>query len=474
MSVADLRVQLAEVDGLITQHRLLLEELEERRTSIRLQLDRVLYPVLTLPLDITSEIFIQCLPEPPALDNAHIDARQAPLILLHICKEWRRIALSLPALWATLVLDRIDYFIDESAAVVSPAGRISRSVIDSYDAWLAHARASRLSLYLNEISHEFLLPVGCSLLIRCASQLYCLEFHLDHSPALSTALSFPILQKLTVGIPEDDEETGVPQIEIKTFANAPQLREVTLAGGAFLGSVELPWGQLTTFTAEWLPVRECLEVFRLAPFLIECTLGVRDTDIDPNQALVLHSRLQKLRLTQPDFDFLQHLKLPALQDIHINEFNLEESTEDHWFLTMADFMFNSPVYAPLAGTYWFRVMPQLRDLAFHHPSSEFESDFLRLLDRTKEPDFLPHLSSLSFVENIHTADAELVHALSTRYTDDATKLLSFGLIWQEKQHVSSNDLPLAALRKLVERGMKIHFRIIDYAHTKYHIATFCA
>jgi hypothetical protein len=213
-----------------------------------------------------------------------------------------------------------------------------------------------------------------------------------------------------------------------------------------------------------------LEVFSLAPFLIECTLGVRDTDIDPNQALVLHSRLQKLRLTQPDFDFLQHLKFPALQDIHINEFNLEESTEDHWFLTfvarspqlhrfsisMADFMFNPPVYAPLAGTYWFRVMPQLRDLAFHHPLSEFESDFLRLLDRTKEPDFLPHLSSLSFVENIHTADAELVHALSTRYTDDATKLLSFGLIWPEKQHVSSNDLPLAALRRLVERGMKIH------------------
>ncbi|KAJ7223927.1 hypothetical protein C8J57DRAFT_969121, partial [Mycena rebaudengoi] len=91
--------QLAEVDGLITQQRRVLEGLEARRTSIQLQLDRVPYPILTLPLEITSEIFIQCLPEPPALENAHIDALQAPLLLLHICKEWRRIALSLPALW---------------------------------------------------------------------------------------------------------------------------------------------------------------------------------------------------------------------------------------------------------------------------------------------------------------------------------------------------------------------------------------
>ncbi|KAJ7223926.1 hypothetical protein C8J57DRAFT_1390968, partial [Mycena rebaudengoi] len=272
--------------------------------------------------------------------------------------------------------------------------------------------------------------------------------HFLRSSFLSTALAFPILQKLTVGMPEDDEEISGHQIEIQTFANAPQLREVTLAGGVFPGSVELPWRQLTVFTAERLAVRECLEVFRLAPFLIECTLGVGDTDIDPNQALVLHSHLQKLRLTQGDFDFLQHLKLPALQDIHLDEFDLEESTEKHWFLTFVArspqlhrfslkiLDLGPPLYEPLAGTHWFRVLPQLRDVAFHDPSYEFEGQFLRLLDRTKEPDFLPHLSSLSFLGTNHATDAEIVHALSTRYTDDATKLLSFGLIWPKKLHVS--------------------------------------
>ncbi|KIJ55766.1 hypothetical protein M422DRAFT_151568, partial [Sphaerobolus stellatus SS14] len=61
-------------------------------------------PIRRLPVEILSEIFLQCLP-PPA-GNLHyllalhsIIWTEAPLILLGVCKRWRRIALGTPRLF---------------------------------------------------------------------------------------------------------------------------------------------------------------------------------------------------------------------------------------------------------------------------------------------------------------------------------------------------------------------------------------
>ncbi|KAJ7608355.1 hypothetical protein FB45DRAFT_714554, partial [Roridomyces roridus] len=56
----------------------------EERTA-RAALDTIVYPVLSLPNDVTSEIFQQCAGD--------------PLILASVCRHWREIALSCPRLW---------------------------------------------------------------------------------------------------------------------------------------------------------------------------------------------------------------------------------------------------------------------------------------------------------------------------------------------------------------------------------------
>ncbi|KAJ7668995.1 hypothetical protein B0H17DRAFT_900959, partial [Mycena rosella] len=58
---------------------------------------RVSHP---LPVEITSEIFLQCLDGRPI----KVELLAMPLILTRICGAWRDIALNIPQLWSFLQL----------------------------------------------------------------------------------------------------------------------------------------------------------------------------------------------------------------------------------------------------------------------------------------------------------------------------------------------------------------------------------
>ncbi|KAJ7462172.1 hypothetical protein FB451DRAFT_984279, partial [Mycena latifolia] len=73
-----------------------LNELEDSRWAIQQQIDCSIYPILTLPPEITSENFVNCLPN---INNSQPDPLKAPLLLLNICSTWKKFVLSTPALW---------------------------------------------------------------------------------------------------------------------------------------------------------------------------------------------------------------------------------------------------------------------------------------------------------------------------------------------------------------------------------------
>ncbi|KAJ7451657.1 hypothetical protein FB451DRAFT_1000791, partial [Mycena latifolia] len=92
---------LAEVEASIYEQRLRLQQLEDVRRGIQHQLDRIVYPILALPREIASEIFLQCLLPFPVFSEDYKDSpylSTAPLLLLQICREWRSIAISTPRL----------------------------------------------------------------------------------------------------------------------------------------------------------------------------------------------------------------------------------------------------------------------------------------------------------------------------------------------------------------------------------------
>jgi hypothetical protein len=77
-----------------------VDRLSAERESPQAELDSIVYPVLTLPREITSEIFHWCLPSSPHFIQP--DPADVPLTLLAICRQWRNVALTIPQLWSSV------------------------------------------------------------------------------------------------------------------------------------------------------------------------------------------------------------------------------------------------------------------------------------------------------------------------------------------------------------------------------------
>ncbi|KAJ7302070.1 hypothetical protein DFH08DRAFT_723533, partial [Mycena albidolilacea] len=92
----ELRARIVELDTEIRRQRdsEVLKDLECDRSLVRRQLNARIDPVARLPVEISSEIFIQSLPPFPQPGAIHI-----PMLLLNICNTWRDIALSTPSFW---------------------------------------------------------------------------------------------------------------------------------------------------------------------------------------------------------------------------------------------------------------------------------------------------------------------------------------------------------------------------------------
>ncbi|KAJ7896283.1 hypothetical protein B0H14DRAFT_3853687 [Mycena olivaceomarginata] len=111
MSAQQLRTRIEELSSEIALQKKLLKKLEQDKSIAQGQLNAVLDPVARLPLEISSEIFLQCLvpdymppqgdPSPRPMAGAH----HLPMLLLNVCNAWSTIALSTPALWSAIQID---------------------------------------------------------------------------------------------------------------------------------------------------------------------------------------------------------------------------------------------------------------------------------------------------------------------------------------------------------------------------------
>ncbi|KAF8176698.1 hypothetical protein K438DRAFT_1979058 [Mycena galopus ATCC 62051] len=97
-SELQLRARIEELSSAIQIQKQLLKKLEHNKTLVQRQLNAVVDPLARLPLEISSEIFLQCLgsgflkPEAPLF----------PLLFLSVSSAWNKIAISTPALWTAI------------------------------------------------------------------------------------------------------------------------------------------------------------------------------------------------------------------------------------------------------------------------------------------------------------------------------------------------------------------------------------
>ncbi|KAJ6561761.1 hypothetical protein B0H19DRAFT_87398 [Mycena capillaripes] len=74
-------------------------------------------------------VFPVCL---PADRNANMSSAEAPLLLWHVCRSWRNVALSTPRLWASL-------------HIIAKTTRKLLQINETADAWLS--RSGTLHIY---------------------------------------------------------------------------------------------------------------------------------------------------------------------------------------------------------------------------------------------------------------------------------------------------------------------------------------
>ncbi|KAJ7074041.1 hypothetical protein C8F01DRAFT_6537, partial [Mycena amicta] len=129
------RIRLSAIDSQIESLQTALDALCSERKIVEDRLAAYTYPVLTIPNEIVSEIFMQYIPIYPACPPLLGDG--SPTKLAQICRHWREIAHATPMLWGAIELFLSDSLLDAST-----------SQLDTAKTWLERSRALPLSILI--------------------------------------------------------------------------------------------------------------------------------------------------------------------------------------------------------------------------------------------------------------------------------------------------------------------------------------
>ncbi|KAK7055859.1 F-box domain-containing protein [Favolaschia claudopus] len=227
------------------------------RPVAQLRLENV-YPVLSLPNEIVSEIFIHFLPAYP--NRPPLTGLRSPTLLTHICAKWRYIALSTHALWRAFTLR----FAFNDAQTI-------QHQIDLAESWLSRSGSYPLSVQIDDSKTEADLPPEESFL-AIAAQRGRLEYFGYNNHARENVLLIPgsltLLRHLDL-----DLSSAITNKLAVTSEEAPVLRSASLAAFAS-ARVSLPWRQLTSLTLKRVFEIECIQVLQETENLVACELWI--------------------------------------------------------------------------------------------------------------------------------------------------------------------------------------------------------
>ncbi|KAJ7645956.1 hypothetical protein DFH06DRAFT_580636 [Mycena polygramma] len=418
LSVTDLLTQIEELSSAIDVQKQVLKKLNAKRIDAWRNLNALRDPISRLPLELSSEIFVCCLPDSPRPDFGNT---VTPTLLLGVCHRWSSIAISTPSLWNTIYSD---------CPLDAP------NFDKLLEVWLGRAQSLPLSLHLRgRGSLDRVLPV-----MQRAFRVEDLELS-----------------------PEDAWDFEGMNTQSK-FSSLKNLRIVI---------------RNTMSTA--INARGSLEMLRAAPRLSSCEfegMYYRRNETQPPELLV-HPSLQHLGSGRPlwqdsDYDIsrsrsssvyiLQYLTLPALKSLRISRLDI---TRDQFtsFLVRSSPPLQSlamEIIPALAGLRiathdYFRVIPSLTDLDLLCTD---RSSFDTLVEAlAAAPDILPALRCLTFrtrytvwgyFQNPERWE-HLLRMLTSR------RFQSFRLIFvlSMEEHYPPDHV-LVALRQLANEGMDLY------------------
>ncbi|KAJ7621938.1 hypothetical protein DFH06DRAFT_1447935 [Mycena polygramma] len=358
-----LRARIDELSSLIELQKQVLRDLEKKRSQVQRDLNAIVDPMSRLPLEISSDIFIRCLPDSP---RCH--AGTAPMVFLNTCHLWSTIALSTPALWTTIHSD---------CPNTAHLG-----------AWLDRARTLPLSLSL----HGSFSPAVSTMVKHHARQVHRLELTVGPPEQLQQLITqFPTLTKLRITSRIGLYTVSFLREILDVLRCAPSLHECDLVG--MYGRQDVDSDPFTL---------ACLRHLRLGEVADETdSRGGMD-----NSAFVL-----------------RHLTLPALETLSIGDLDIFADEFDD-FLTRSSPPLQSLHVGTntegIADAILDRV-PSLTELSLDFGGPEPDQPGIFETMTIAGPDFLPNLRKLTISGWIpdQADNSVLMDALTPRRTKTA-------------------------------------------------------
>ncbi|KAJ7176266.1 hypothetical protein C8R43DRAFT_1197898, partial [Mycena crocata] len=262
-------------------------------------------PVLSLPNEITSEIFLHSIPAYPI----HLPSGDtlSPTTLTHICRTWSNVALATPALWRAISHTFIDLNSDE---------RNNELLLQ----WIE--RSQSLPLSIGMFFEDGKIPWG-----KCIETLnshrarweYLTVAWISEPEVVLSLLCAPMPSLRSIDL-SFDASFG-PSF---TLADAPLLRSASLR--YFPGAVVLPWPQLTHLSLMSVYPHECTSILQQTTALLHCELDLLwptqaihnftpqpDVHLPLLQSLIFYQRSQNVP------NYFRTLVVPALQTLQVSE-----------------------------------------------------------------------------------------------------------------------------------------------------------
>ncbi|KAJ7858991.1 hypothetical protein B0H13DRAFT_2672429 [Mycena leptocephala] len=376
-----------------------IEELS--RNNVRRDLNAICDPMARVPLEISSDIFMRCLPNSPRLDPGNF-----PMLSLRVCHLWSDIALATPLLWTTIHTKDGD----------------AKNFDTLFEIWLNRAGSLPLSLSLCGDLHRVM-----PLVKQHAHHVQNLDLIFRSGELDDIKAPFSYLRKLTIELTPHYDDLGTQANYyihgfIEIFRGAPSLVECELRG---------------------MP---------------------RDDVGDTIAESLLHPSLRLLRLGAEGSDssagILRHLTLPALEGLLVSALDIP-STEFISFLTRSSpplKCLHLTTHDPIDRI--FRLIPSLTELHLEFWSWNLTNEEAPL--SCLAADCLPNLRSLTIIGSFLGAHSEyknlIVRVLTARraFTGHA-RLQSFRILFPiDKEVLALDGSTIASLRQLAEDGLHIH------------------
>ncbi|KAJ7255705.1 hypothetical protein C8J57DRAFT_1075467, partial [Mycena rebaudengoi] len=285
-----LRIRLAALNDLI-------DTLVAERLRLQAEVDSIVYPVLTLPTEITVEIFRRTLLPSPGPSRL-----EAPLPLGQICRQWRDIALNAHDLWQSLSFSN-----HRSIALLQM--------------WLSRSGDSPLtySIACNDLAAaDALIDTSVQHSHRWEDVRLGLPFASFSRLRIRT---LPMLRRIAVEVTQNTVGDVLPDDIV--IADAPLLRAVHIAASSI--NFDLPWSQLTSLIINLdIHVKECIDLLLKCPALVEFTVSTYnayDSSARPHPHITLNA-LESVSVNSGPSSVLQFLTLPRLRVLKLTrDFN---------------------------------------------------------------------------------------------------------------------------------------------------------